>query len=354
MTKLSRVKQLKFLNVVKMISFLGLVAFSLFLIASINNLLVSCLLAFVFAYLLGPFVNALERLGLSRAPAVTITFVAVGAALSASISSVLPLIAKQLSLLRVEFPKYVDGLNALILESEDRLAGLTGSYFSVDLSAQVDMILSPWATALFEDLPAFVTKSITTLLLAPFIAFFMIKDGKVLTRTLLNLVPNSAFETTLSLFHQINDQMGQFVRARLLEAVIVGLITWVGLFTIGFPYATILALFAALTNLIPYVGPIIGAVPAIAISLINGDTTFGLFLVSSVYFIAQLIDAAFIIPLVVAKIVDLHPITVIIAILAGAQVLGVLGMLISIPVASVLKVTFGTVYRYLTDDRDAS
>ena len=180
----------------------------------------------------------------------------------------------------------------------------------------------------------------------------MIKDGKVMNRSLLSLVPNSIFEPTINLYHQINDQMGHFVRARLLEALIVGVVTWVGLFFIEFPFATILALFAALTNLIPYVGPIIGAVPALAIALINGETNFGLFLVASVYLTAQLIDAAFILPVVVAKIVDLHPITVMVSIMAGAQVLGVVGMLISIPVASIIKVTISTVYRHLTDYRE--
>jgi predicted PurR-regulated permease PerM len=70
-----------------------------------------------------------------------------------------------------------------------------------------------------------------------------------------------------------------------------------------------------------------------------------------VYVVAQLIDAGFLIPLMVAKIVDLHPVTVIIVMIAGAQILGVLGMIISIPVASTLKVTVGTIYRHLIDTR---
>ncbi|MCB0406659.1 MAG: AI-2E family transporter [Bdellovibrionales bacterium] len=346
-----RAKQLRWLNRIKLISFLGVLAAVLFLILNVNNLLVSSLLAFVISYLLGPYVNYLERLGISRLIAVTITFVAVSTLLGIAVSAILPPIASQLGLLKSEFPKYVQGLTQLMADTEERFQILAGSYFSIDLSEHVESALSPWTKALFFDFPSFITKSVTTLLLAPFIAFFMIKDGKVISRNLLNLVPNSIFETTLSLYHQINDQMGHFVRARLLEAMIVGCLTWVGLFIIGFPYATILALFAALTNLIPYVGPIIGAIPAISISIINGDSSFELFLVCSVYFTAQLIDAAFIIPLVVAKIVDLHPITVIVAIIAGAQVLGVVGMLISIPVASIIKVTVSTVYRHLTDYR---
>ena len=351
MTKNTRNRQLKLYNFIRLMSFLGVIAAALFLIVKVDNLLVSSLLAFVISYLLGPFVNSLERMGINRLLAVSFTFIGVSAILGVVVSSFLPPIANQLGLLKAEFPKYAEGLTQLIADSEARFADVAGTYFAIDFSEQVEATLAPWTTALFEDLPGFITKSVTTLLLAPFIAFFMIKDGKIISRNLLNLVPNSIFETTLSLYHQINDQMGHFVRARLLEAVFVGVLTWAGLVIIDFPYATILAMFAALTNLIPYVGPIIGAVPALAISIINGDTTWGLFLVSGVYFTVQLIDAAFIIPLVVAKIVDLHPITVVVSIIAGAQILGVVGMLISIPVASILKVTFTTVYKHLTDYR---
>lgn len=143
--------------------------------------------------------------------------------------------------------------------------------------------------------------------------------------------------------------MGGFIRARFLEAGIVGLIIWVGLWLTHFPYAALLALFAAFTNLIPYFGPIIGVVPAIVISLINGSSPFDLFLVSLPYLIAQVVDIFVIIPLVVAKIVDLHPITVVVSFIVGAQLLGVLGMIIAIPIASALKVTLYTFYRHLVD-----
>src|SRR5690606_14323802 len=106
---------------------------------------------------------------------------------------------------------------------------------------------------------------------------------------------------------------------------------------------TLLALFAALTNLIPYIGPIIGAVPPVLIALISDDAmvttslNLNLFIVISIYLLAQILDVIFIIPLVVAKIVNLHPVTVIVVIIVGAQLMGVLGMIISIPLASAAK-----------------
>ncbi|NJM10325.1 MAG: AI-2E family transporter [Bdellovibrionaceae bacterium] len=179
----------------------------------------------------------------------------------------------------------------------------------------------------------------------------MVKDGRASLRLVLGIVPNQLFETALSLLHQINFQLGQFVRARILESLIVGLITSVGLMLIGFPYAMLLGVLAGVTNLIPYIGPLIGALPAFAIALVNGHTSLGVFFVAAVYIVAQLIDAGILIPMLVAKIVDLHPVTVIVVIIAGAQLMGILGMIISIPVASTLKVTVSTIYRHLIDTR---
>jgi putative permease len=119
--------------------------------------------------------------------------------------------------------------------------------------------------------------------------------------------------------------------------VIVGLVVWLGLYSIGTPYTSILALFAGLTNLIPYLGPIIGAAPGIIIAFVNHSSLASVVFVTMVYLIAQLIDIVFVIPLVVARIVDLHPVTVVIVIIIGSQVMGILGMIISVPVASILK-----------------
>src|SRR5690606_15331034 len=140
---------------------------------------------------------------------------------------------------------------------------------------------------------------------------------------------------------------GDFIRARLIEAFIVGLVVWVGLAILQFPYALFLSLFAAVMNLIPYVGPFIGAVPAFVIAIINQEPSLNVLLMSMVYFIAQLVDIVFVIPLVVARTVNLHPVTVIVVFIIGASLMGVLGMIISVPVASVLKLILYTIYDQL-------
>ena len=346
-----REKRLKRLSQIKLWAFLMLVLGAFVLILTVENLLLSSVLGFVIAYLCGPWVNSLERTGLDRIYATALVFALIGGVVFFTIYLSAPFVADQLSSLKTEVPKYIDGVTRMLVETEKRLQLFSAETYTIDISGRVERWMVNSTEGIFQNLPKMISKSLTVLLLAPFLAFFMIKDGRNINRTLLTLVPNSVFEVTLNLYHQINDQMGQFVRARLLEATIVGLVTFIGLVILGFPYAAFLAIFAALTNLIPYVGPIIGAVPALLIAMVNGSPTLEIVLVSMVYAVAQLIDIVFIIPLVVAKIVDLHPVAVVIAIIVGAQIMGILGMIISIPVASALKVTFGTLYQHMTDDR---
>ena len=118
---------------------------------------------------------------------------------------------------------------------------------------------------------------------------------------------------------------------------------------VGFEYALLLAVFAGLSNLIPYIGPVVGAIPAVLIVLVNSVPGLEFLIVIAVYIVAQLIDNFFIIPLVLAKIVNLHPVTVAIVIIIGAQIGGILGMIISIPVACILKLTITTNYSHLVE-----
>ncbi len=339
------------LNRIKLLGVLLIVATALVIIMAVDNMLVSSVFAFVISYLFGPLVNYLEREGVHRVVATSITFIATGIVLGVTGFFLFPYIGAHLNAIQSDMPKYIEGVGRVLADSESRLQSILGPMYSLDLTDRVQNQLTEWSRAFFVKVPSLIGRSMTVLMLGPFLAFFMVKDGRHISRTLLSLVPNNIFEIALSLQHQINDQMAQFVRARLLEAAIVGAVTGLGLWIIGFPFALGLAFFAGITNLIPYIGPIIGAAPALLIALIAGHSGLELFLVFFVYLIAQLIDAVFIIPLVVAKIVDLHPVTVIVVIIIGAQLMGVVGMLISIPVASVIKVTISTVYNHLTDFR---
>lgn len=341
---------------IKLISFLFILVGCGVIIFAVDNLLVSFVLAFVTNYLLSPIVDFLERQRIRRETAILIPFLSAAVLMGFGIYKVLPLLTQQLTLLASQLPKYqVDVMN-LVASTEMRFKGFFKLY-NINFAQTINSWIVGKSTEVSASLPGIVSGSLTTLILAPFFAYFMLQDGRRMTRSILGFVPNSLFEIAVELQHQLNEQMGGFIRARFLEAAIVGGVVWFGLQVVGFPYASLLGLFAALTNLIPYIGPLIGAVPAILIALISEDgmiastMSWNLMIVTSIYFFAQAIDMIFIIPFVVAKIVNLHPVTVVIVIIIGSQVMGILGMMISIPIASALKLVFQTFYRHLTEIR---
>lgn len=335
----------------KLIFFLGLLLAFFIGLLFVKNLLVSFLLAFVGFFLLSPMVDFLERRGLSRIWSAGVPFFVVCLLCWIAIQLFLPLLISQFEGLKTEYPKYAAGFEKILVDVKLRVAQLTDSVYAERIASHIQEYLQSTMKNIFRDLPEVISSSLTVLFLAPFLTFFMLIDGRKWVRTILSLVPNSFFELALNLNHQISTQMGGFIRARLLESFIVSIVTWLGLILIQFPYALILSVIAGILNLIPYIGPFIGAAPAFLIAMASQETSVNYALLSLVYISAQVIDMIIIVPLVVAKIVNLHPVTVVLAVMVGSQVMGVLGMIISIPMASVIKVTFQSLYVHLTEFR---
>ena len=117
-----------------------------------------------------------------------------------------------------------------------------------------------------------------------------------------------------------------------------------------FPFPIILGIFAGLTNLIPYIGPIIGSIPILLVALVNDYEFSQILLIMGLFFFSQIIDSMILVPILLARIVNLHPLTVIVIIIAGAQFMGIIGMIISIPLVNALKVSIMAVYQHISDN----
>ena len=336
------------LNWIKLFFFLSLISTFAFLLVKINNMFISVLLAIVLSHAIRPLVDRIEGwLKMDRGLATLIGFSLFGASAIAVIFWTMPFLSEQSQNLRSEIPKYIEGIITLLDRIENKLQVFIPVIENTNVTSQAKQWLIAQATHIAQALPIMLTNSFSVTFLCSFLAFFMVKDSHSLYRGFLSLVPNHVFETTLSLTHQISLQIGQFIRARMLEAFIVGLITGVGLQIISFPFALLLGLFAGLMNLVPYLGPIIGCIPAILVGVVNGMSLFELSIVLTVYIVAQLIDNIILIPILVARMMKLHPVTVVVVVIAGAQFLGILGMIISIPVANAIQVAYHAVYQHI-------
>lgn len=336
---------------VKLFFFLTALLFIFVAIAKVDNLLVSLIFAFVTAYMLAPAVDLLERQGFERKWAVIVPFVTLAVGMGILVKIFSPMLMEQLQNLQENYPKYSSAVSQFVSESEGQVTKFLKNIYPLDLKGSVEPQLMTWAGTFFKDLPAYVSKSLMIVFLTPLLAFFMLLDGKGLMRNLLSLVPNNFFELALNLQYQVATQLGGFIRARIIQSILVGLVIWVGLVALGFPYALVLAVIAGILNVIPYLGPLVGVLPALIISFANGADHGEMAWIATIYTTAQVLDMVLITPFVVAKIVDLHPITVILVIIAGSQMMGILGMVICIPVFSALKVSTIAIYKHLTDFR---
>lgn len=322
-----------------------------FAIVAIKNIFISFILAFVIYYSLAPIVDHLERRGFSRQWSTTIPFLILSVVGLVVLQYLAPRLTQQISTLKSSFPSYLQSINDSLQNMESQIRSALDSLYPVDIRSKVEPWLKSYLEEFVGQIPDYLSQSLTIILLSPFFAYFMLLDGRNFVRQILGLVPNNLFELALNLSHQISDQMGGFIRARTIESILVSLVIWLGLFVLGFPYAILLAIFAGILNIIPYLGPFIGAAPALLLCIGSPDTSHLFLWVVLVYALAQIIDIAVIVPFVIAKIVNLHPVTVVMAVIIGSQLMGVLGMIISIPVFSALKVSASAIYKHLTEFR---
>jgi len=194
------------------------------------------------------------------------------------------------------------------------------------------------------DLLGGVFSGMMLVVIVPFVAFFFLKEGRRITHGMIELVPNAYFELTLNLLHQINGQIGGYIRGQLLSVFLVASLSVTGLFIVGMPYFLPVGVLAGIANMIPYLGPLIGIVSATIVALAMGKG-FGMVMwVIVVFLIIQIIDNILIQPMVVAKSVDLHPLIVLVVVMIGSDLMGIVGMLVAVPFTGILKVSGQTVY----------
>ncbi len=216
---------------IKSFAVVGILMLCTVVVFKTENILVSFVLGFVIYYLLAPVVSAIERTGVSRRIGVTGLFILISAVAGFGIYILLPATASQLSAFKNELPKFIEGTLNLLAILEQKLNSFLFNMYKIDISKSLGATLIIFFKGLFDNLPDIISSSLVVIILAPFFAFFMLLDGQAVAKKLLALVPNNFFELALNLQNRINVQLGDFIRARLLEAGIVGFCIWLGLAT---------------------------------------------------------------------------------------------------------------------------
>ncbi|MGM0651213.1 MAG: AI-2E family transporter, partial [Bacillota bacterium] len=168
-----------------------------------------------------------------------------------------------------------------------------------------------------------------------FLVFYLLYDFQRVRSQIVENLPSTKRPLAKELMKIVDTNVGTFIRGSLIRCLIVGVVTGIALSVIGMPYALLLGVLAGIFNFILYLGPYIAAVPAVLLSF--SPLTPSPLLIIAVYIGIQVLDGMFLAPVVLGRIVKLRPITVIVAILAGGSLGGLLGMILAVPVAGMIK-----------------
>jgi putative permease len=237
-------------------------------------------LSTVFTLLLSPIVHAMQRAGYPKTASIGILFLTIGTiGVFASIAISQTLISQWDGLSR-DTPRYIE-------QSTQKLISLERTFKSrypvlQNITLVDSLIRFGKETVLWsvQNIPSIVGEFLTWIFLVPIFVFVFLKDGDYFRKQIYQLVPNRYFESTFMITSKVIDSTSDYVRAKLIEALLVGVLTGFGLWVLGAPYSLVLGVVAGVTNIVPYVGPVLGAVPGVVMAL--ADPSFSAFLWPSV------------------------------------------------------------------------
>jgi predicted PurR-regulated permease PerM len=331
-------------RILKFILIIALLAAIMWFIVILKTIIGLLLLSAVIAYILDPIASYLEFRGLTRTQSVILIFLTLGIIISVFGYFLAPTLIKELTFLQegIGGAKASDVLNKLESTIFETIPMLSGQ--ELNLYQQLQTALRSMADSFLSILVDLVSV-ISSVVIVPFAVFFILKDGRKIKKNVVSLIPNKYFEMSLNLFHKVDLQLGSYLRGIFMDALIIGLLSIAALWLLDIKYYILIGTFAGLANMIPYVGPLAGMIVASSTILLNDGNGQTILWVLIAFGIIQLIDNVLVQPLVLARSVNLHPLVIIFAIIAGGQFFGIVGMLIAIPVTGIIKVVSIELYQ---------
>jgi predicted PurR-regulated permease PerM len=317
----------------------------------IPHLLMMLMVAAVISYIFSSVVSALERRGIKRSIAVvqifivfTLVVVSVDLFFAPRLKQEMMNAYKGLP----EFSRIESTILASVEEStgdypvikanvEKFIGGLFGPGGLLERTLDVSGILSQ------------VTPFIMGIVLVPFFVFFLLKDWPNILRRVMNWVPPSYVETSISLVTEIDILVGKYLRGLAADCFCVGVLASFGLWLIGINYPILLGIVSGVANVIPYLGPITGCLASCLVALIQFNNFDGVLNVLLLYLAIKLTDDLIIQPLMIGKSVELHPMLLVITIIVGEKLFGISGMILGVPVVTAAQKTVGILIEHRSE-----
>jgi predicted PurR-regulated permease PerM len=317
----------------------------LYIVYLLTEILVILALSILLAFIFAPFVALLEGRGFNRLTSTFIIFGIFGFIVYLSLSIIIPKFVFQME-------QIISALEGFSFAEEVKALEITLLHYVPFLKAgeithRVESLINSQVVNIFDSVSSLlssIVSVIAVLVIVPFISFFLLKDNRRILQGLLQTIPNKYFEMSYYVLKKVTLRLGLYVRAWIFDATFVGVMIGFGFYFIGVPNALPLGVIAGLGHLIPYFGPIIGGIPAIIVSIVQYGNFSQVPLILLVVVITYALDNGFVQPYVFGKSTDMHPIAIILLIISGGILFGFFGMLLAIPVSTVIKTFSKEIY----------
>ena len=328
----------------------------LFLFQKILWLVVPFLLGLIIYYLLSPIMNRLVLVGFSKETSVAITMGGFFSIIGIISLILFPYLSTQLLFWKDSMSRYLEGgiilLQSTLLALEKKFSYLD----KVDLSENVNLKITEFTNTFAEhyltDFIVTLSSWLPTLFLAPFLAFFFLRDGHRFKKFLCDAVPNAYFERTLYLLQEIDKTARSYFRGLLTLTVLDTIALAIGLWIIGISSPLLLAFIAAVFAWIPFVGSVLGCVMVVLVAAtdfpLDPMIAYGAI---AVFISVRMLDDFVFMPLTIGRSLHMHPLLTVLMIFVGGSVAGISGLMLVLPLLGVVMVIGETLGILISDDR---
>ena len=295
---------------------------------SIREIVVLFFIVLVVVAAMGPLVDRMAK-HIPRFLAMILLTIAFFGLLTGIGFLIIPPVIDQISQLAINLPYFVNKFGPFYENFRSSVTNYQEGLFNI--SSQLSRLTSGLYSTTVGFLSGLV--GILTILV---LSFYMLLEQDSLKNFLHQTIPLEHKDKIFDIFRKIGTKMGSWLRGQVVLMLIVGILDGIALAVLGIPYALTLAVWGALTEVVPYIGPWLGLLPAFLIALSISPLKALLILIA--YLIIQQLEAQFLVPKIMGKAVGLSPVIIILAVLAGAKLMGVLGVVIAVPVAAAISV----------------
>lgn len=343
--------------------------FGLVLVLLLGRMLTPVIVSLIVAYLLEGGVKRLERTGLPRLPSVIAVFTGFMAVLLFLLFGLLPMLTRQLTAIVQQVPTYISTAKSWLatlperypqlvapagrdqalvtvpgVEAESAVAEEAGQQLALISEDQLSRLLDNVGAELVNYGATLVSVSgvlgivslLIFLVLMPVLVFFFLKDKRLLIDWVQRHLPRDR-GLVVRVWHEVDDQIGNYVRGKVIEILLVWSVTYLVFALLGLPFAMLLSMLVGLSVIIPYIGAAVVTIPVALVALVSFGLQAPFWYVIGAYAVIQALDGNVLVPVLFSEVVDLHPVAIITAVLIFGGIWGFWGVFFAIPLATLVN-----------------